>query len=152
MEFVPGYGLQRGTVRDQILLTQFMYETYAERSQTARLSHLSWTVENYLSDQTPLWWVTGQADEVPVGCLWLGNAIDQGTGDRHTYIFLVYVKPGHRRRGIGRALLQKAEHWARDRGDRRLGLQVFCDNLPAVQLYQSLGFQTQALLMTKSWN
>lgn len=148
---MPGYALQRGSPRDRSLLVQFMHETYVERFREARLSHLAWTVETYLSVQTPLWWVwPADPSQTPIACLWLGNAIDQGTGDRHTYIFLVYVKPEYRRRGIGRALMQKAEQWAKDRGDRRLGLQVFDDNIAAVHLYETLGFTTQALLMMKS--
>ncbi|BAZ80559.1 GNAT family N-acetyltransferase [Sphaerospermopsis kisseleviana CS-549] len=86
---------------------------------------------------------------VPIACLWAGNAIDQVTGDRHAHIFLLYVVPSHRRRGIAKALMQHIENWAKQRGDRQIGLQVFTSNTPALNLYQNLGYQTQSLWMIK---
>ncbi|MDB9512868.1 GNAT family N-acetyltransferase, partial [Kamptonema animale CS-326] len=85
-----------------------------------------------------------------IGCLWLGNAIDQVSGDRYAHIFLLYVDPEHRHRGIGSALVSLAENWARERGDLQIGLQVFVTNKPALNLYQKLGYQTHSLSMLKS--
>jgi ribosomal protein S18 acetylase RimI-like enzyme len=84
-----------------------------------------------------------------VGCLWVGNVVDQVTGDRHSHIFMVYVAPKHRRRGIGSALVIHAENWAKQRGDRQITLQVFLNNQPAVNLYEKLGYQPYSLLMHK---
>uniref|UniRef100_UPI003013439B GNAT family N-acetyltransferase n=1 Tax=Hassallia byssoidea TaxID=482630 RepID=UPI003013439B len=86
----------------------------------------------------------------PVACLWVGNSIDQVRGDRHAHIFLLYVVSEHRRRGIGKALMQYVENWALTRGDRQIGLQVFKSNQPALNLYNQLGYQTQSLWMVKS--
>jgi ribosomal protein S18 acetylase RimI-like enzyme len=85
----------------------------------------------------------------PIACLWMGNAIDQVTGDRHAHIFLLYVVPEHRRRGIATALMRYAEDWARNRGDRQMGLQVFQSNQAALNLYSGLGYQTQSLWLKK---
>jgi ribosomal protein S18 acetylase RimI-like enzyme len=85
----------------------------------------------------------------PVACLWLGTAIDQVKGWRYPHIFLLYVRPAHRRQGIGSALIDYAESWARARGNRQIGLQVFQHNEPALQLYTKLGYQPQALSMVK---
>jgi ribosomal protein S18 acetylase RimI-like enzyme len=178
-----------------------MQKTYQERFPQQDFAHLARTVEQYLSKDTPLWWVDveeagGQggrgageqeekrglevppsgatsgsrgAEEVnnfdsslsplstsptlsppsPVGCVWVGNAIDQVSGDRHAHIFLLYVVPEHRRRGIGKALMQYVENWAIERGDRQIGLQVFQSNQPALNLYNQLGYQTQSLWMLK---
>ncbi|MBH8572187.1 GNAT family N-acetyltransferase [Nostocaceae cyanobacterium CENA369] len=90
------------------------------------------------------------ASSSPVACLWVGNAIDQVQGDRHAHIFLLYVEPEHRRRGIGTALLRYLENWATQRGDRQIGLQVFQSNQAALNLYNQLGYQTQSLWMVKS--
>ncbi|MBD2134768.1 GNAT family N-acetyltransferase [Sphaerospermopsis sp. FACHB-1094] len=98
------------------------------------------------SHQSP---VTSPQSPVPIACLWAGNAIDQVTGDRHAHIFLLYVVPSHRRRGIAKALMQHIENWAKQRGDRQIGLQVFTSNTPALNLYQNLGYQTQSLWMIK---
>ncbi|MBD2343180.1 GNAT family N-acetyltransferase [Anabaena subtropica FACHB-260] len=95
-------------------------------------------------------WLPCSSTSSPVACLWMGNAIDQIQGDRHAHIFLLYVLPEHRRRGIATALMQYAENWAKQRGDRQIGLQVFQSNPPALNLYNHLGYQTQSLWMVKS--
>ncbi|MEH2197597.1 GNAT family N-acetyltransferase [Nostoc sp.] len=87
--------------------------------------------------------------QFPIACLWVGNAIDQVQGNRHAHIFILYVVPEHRRRGIGTALMRYVENWAIQRGDRQIGLQVFQSNKPALNLYNQLGYQTQSLWMVK---
>jgi len=94
----------------------------------------------------------GSYTRSPVACLWLGNAVDQVRGDRHSHIFLLYVLPAHRRQGIGTALMQYAEEWARERGDCQMGLQVFVANQPAISLYQKLGYTAQSVWMVKPLN
>jgi ribosomal protein S18 acetylase RimI-like enzyme len=147
---------------DRSLLFKFMHRTYQELFPNRSLAHLSQTVENYLSTKTPLWWVeclqpksddSGESGtkirNQPVACLWMGTAIDQVQGDRHSHIFLLYVDPAHRRQGIGKRLLEQAETWARSQGDRQITLQVFCENQPALKLYQQSGYQLQALALVK---
>ncbi|MBE9241918.1 GNAT family N-acetyltransferase [Synechocystis salina] len=87
----------------------------------------------------------------PIAGLWLGNAVDQVTGDRHGHIFMLYVEPAHRRRGIATALMAQAQQWGEQRGDRRLALQVFTHNQGAKELYEKFGFSPHALLMQKTW-
>lgn len=151
---VSGYSLRVGSPLDRALLVKFMQITYQELYPGQDFAHLSQTVEQYLTRDTPLWWVEA-SDSVdhplatPIACLWMGTAIDQVHGERNAYIFLLYVKPQHRRHGIGSALMQQAEHWARARGDRQIGLQVFYQNQPAISLYHKLGYQTQSLWLVK---
>ncbi|PLZ41177.1 GNAT family N-acetyltransferase, partial [Fischerella thermalis] len=137
MELLPGYCIRHGSSLDRALLVKFMQLTYQEMFPNQDFSHLAQTVEQYFSSQTPLWWVEedgemgrlGDGEDFttppnhPIACLWMGNAIDQVTGDRHAHIFLLYVVPKHRRRGIATALMRYAEDWARNRGDRQMGLQ-----------------------------
>jgi GNAT superfamily N-acetyltransferase len=54
----------------------------------------------------------------------------------------VAVDPDHRRRGIGRALVEATVDLARQRGATLLLLQVEPENFPAVHLYSDLGFQS----------
>ncbi|MBD2664979.1 GCN5-related N-acetyltransferase [Richelia sinica FACHB-800] len=133
-----------------------MVLTYQELFPHQDFSHLDSTVQQYLSSDTPLWWVKeegennkGGENAPPIACLWAGNAIDQISGNRHAHIFLLYVVPEHRRWGIGKALMHHLENWAGQRGDRQIGLQVFASNAPALNLYQQLGYQTQSLWMVK---
>lgn len=153
--FITGYRLSQGSSLDRPLLVQMMQRTYDEMYPGTAIAHLAHTVDQYLSPETPLWWVKHDrpceetSDDRPLGCLWIGNAIDQIRGDRHAHIFLLYVMPDYRRQGIGKALMQFAEQWAIKRGDRQIGLQVFLANQPALNLYQQLGYQTQSLWMIK---
>lgn len=153
-----GYQLRTGSERDRSLIVKFLQRTYADLFPGGNSAHLQKTVDQYFSEETPVWWVEQAEIQMelpssrvkPVGCLWMGNAIDQITGSRHAHIFLLYVMPEHRRCGIGSALVRYAEAWAKARGDRQIGLQVFAANLPALTLYRTLGYETQALWMSKS--
>jgi ribosomal protein S18 acetylase RimI-like enzyme len=156
-ELLPGYKIRRGSTLDRALLVKFMQRTYHEAYLHQDFSHLARTVEQYFSKETPLWWVeevgreiTSSSPSSPIACLWVGNAIDQVQGDRHAHIFLLYVVPEHRRRGIGTALMGYIENWAKSRGDHQIGLQVFQANTAALNLYNQLGYQTQSLWMIKS--
>lgn len=149
----PGYFVRPGTGADKHWLIRFMQQTYQEDNAEGDFAHLHWTVEQYLSPETPFWLVGTVASiengSETVACLWLGNAIDQLRGDRYAHILLLYVAAAHRRRGIGSALMLKAESWARQRGDRQIGLQVFSHNHNGLDLYTHLGYQTQILTMVK---
>lgn len=159
-----GYNICRGSALDKALLLKFMQQTYAEMFPGQDFSHLQQTVEQYLCHETPLWWIEflgngtktnsepgiNQSHSSKVGCLWAGNAIDQVCGDRHAHIFLLYVLPPHRRLGLATALMQHLEYWARERGDRQIGLQVFQTSTAALILYQKFGYNTQSLWMIKS--
>ncbi|WP_395939580.1 GNAT family N-acetyltransferase [Anabaena sp. FACHB-1237] len=161
---VPSYYLRQGTTLDKAILVKFMQRAYQEifpdthgEGSYQNFAHLATTVEQYFCRDTPIWWVYPQLTEgnhskfcSPIAGLWAGNAIDQITGNRHAHIFLVYVEPEHRRRGIATALIQHLETWAKRRGDRQIGLQVFQINTPAINLYHHLGYQTQSLWMVKS--
>jgi len=55
------------------------------------------------------------------------------------------VAASHRRRGIGRALLEQAASWGRGAGVRKLELHVFPWNAPALRLYEAFGFEREGL-------
>jgi ribosomal protein S18 acetylase RimI-like enzyme len=149
---IPGYSLKTGSGLDRAQLVKFMQRTYRELDPTQPLAHLSQTVDRYLSNETPLWWVIIEGESSPIACLWLGSAIDQVTGDRHSHVLLLYVMPNCRRQGIGAALMRYAEQWAKEQGDRQIGLQVFSHNQPALTLYHSLGYAPQSIWMVKPLN
>jgi ribosomal protein S18 acetylase RimI-like enzyme len=161
------YALSPGSVLDRSLLVKFMQRTYQELYPDRDFSHLAQTVDGYFSSQTPLWWVKflGQPSVIESGitpvslregdrvaCLWLGNSVDQVSGIRHAHVFLLYVVPPCRRQGIGAALMHHAETWARNRGDRQIGLQVFTNNQPALALYRHRGYQPLSIWMLKDLN
>ncbi|WP_318197486.1 GNAT family N-acetyltransferase [Streptomyces sp. MCL20-2] len=52
----------------------------------------------------------------------------------------IEVAPGHRGRGVGRALMSRAEEYARERGAGHVWLEVTNINAPAIHAYRRMGF------------
>ncbi len=75
----------------------------------------------------------------------LSVARDPHQASRHVADLGLMVASSHRRRGIGRALLEQAVTWARDAGIRKLELHVFPWNEPAIRLYEQFGFEREGL-------
>ncbi|WP_419993477.1 GNAT family N-acetyltransferase [Streptomyces boninensis] len=75
----------------------------------------------------------------PVGILWIDPATSHDPAV--PWVYDVEVKEGHRGRGHGRTLMLLAERVALATGADRLALNVFSGNLPALNLYQSLGYE-----------
>lgn len=144
-----GYEWQRGDRRDRAQLLRYLQAGYSEGTGATPPSHLPQTLDRFLSPETPIWWIVTASDRQIVAGLWLGQSQDQRTGDRQTYIFLVYVEPAHRRRGLATALLAQAESWAQSQGDRSLSLQVYADNPGAIALYERSGFAVESLGLRK---
>lgn len=78
-----------------------------------------------------------------VGRLSLGR--DPHPASRHVADLGLMVSAGHRRRGIGKALLRQAVDWARESGVRKLELHVFPHNEGAIALYEGFGFRREGL-------
>jgi len=86
------------------------------------------------------------ADEV-VGLLWMGRPL---SGPETTwFVFYVEVDPERRGHGYGRAAMELAESWTRERGGTRVALNVFGPNEVARALYDALGYQVMATVMFK---
>jgi ribosomal protein S18 acetylase RimI-like enzyme len=62
--------------------------------------------------------------------------------DDDFYVQMVAVDPRWRGRGYGKMLMAAAEEAARDTGCRRVVLDVEETNVPAIGLYQRLGYHT----------
>jgi ribosomal protein S18 acetylase RimI-like enzyme len=60
----------------------------------------------------------------------------------------LYVAPGSRRLGAGRALLERARAFAASAGASTMVLQTALTNLPAQTLYESLGWRRDTLFYT----
>ncbi|WP_218080386.1 GNAT family N-acetyltransferase [Anthocerotibacter panamensis] len=149
MTLLDPYRLTRSRSWQGGLLLKFLQRAYRELNPGNPLDHLDQTVEQfYQPERTPLWLLEHPSGAV--ACLWLGPSIDQTTGSPAAYVFLVYVHPDHRRRGLATYLLQTAIQWSYARGYTQIHLQVLVEHRAAQALYQKLGFTTQAYLMRKS--
>ncbi|MER6444861.1 GNAT family N-acetyltransferase [Streptomyces venezuelae] len=67
-------------------------------------------------------------------------AVGYAAWNRRLTIEDIEVSPGHRGRGIGRALMECADRFARERGAEHLWLEVSSVNAPAVHAYRRMGF------------
>ncbi|MCF3100833.1 GNAT family N-acetyltransferase [Streptomyces roseoverticillatus] len=83
-----------------------------------------------------------------VGTLWVALR-SAGPGEPDAYVYDVEVVPEHRGRGHGRSLMLLAEAEVLALGARTLGLNVFAGNVPALRLYESLGYAPTAYHLYK---
>jgi ribosomal protein S18 acetylase RimI-like enzyme len=88
-----------------------------------------------------------EADGEPVGDLWVAER-DVGDG-RFLWVYDVQVAAGQRGHGYGRAAMLFAEDEARRRGLDRVALNVSGGNTVARGLYRSLGYEENAIAMSK---
>jgi putative acetyltransferase len=75
----------------------------------------------------------------------LSLARDPHPASAHVADLGMMVAASHRRRGIGRMLLDAAVAWARLAGVTKLELHVFPWNEPAIRLYERFGFEREGL-------
>jgi len=90
-----------------------------------------------------------EADGEPVGDLWLAERQDM-SGRPCLFVYEVHVDEAHRGRGHGRAAMLFAEEEARRRGLDCVVLNVFGGNEVARRLYRSLGYEENAVAMSKT--
>jgi len=89
-----------------------------------------------------------EIDGEVVGHLWLAEESAGRVGQ--AWIYDIEVETRHRGHGYGRDLMLAACEEARRLGCTRIGLNVFGGNDVAIRLYQSLGFRTTQMQMSKS--
>jgi ribosomal protein S18 acetylase RimI-like enzyme len=54
--------------------------------------------------------------------------------------------------GVGQALMQAGEAWARERGLPVLSLDVWSTNQPALAFYRTLGYRAESSCLIKALN
>ncbi|MGZ3396845.1 MAG: histidinol dehydrogenase, partial [Isosphaeraceae bacterium] len=83
--------------------------------------------------------IVAEIDGEPVGFALFFPTFSSFRGQPGLYVEDVYVRPVHRGRGVGKALLAKLAKLAMDRGLGRLEWAVLNWNSPAIGFYRSLG-------------
>ena len=94
------------------------------------------TIQRKLAVQRELFFVARLDDRV-VGTVMAGYDGHRG------WIHRVAVDLGHRRRGIGSALMRHAEQALKDRGCPKVNLQVHASNAAVVAFYEALGYSVE---------
>ena len=85
---------------------------------------------------------------VPVGCLHILATTDF-FGTRHAHVSVIATTEAAEGSGVGRALLQHAEGWARRRGHALLTLNVFAANGRARRFYEQAGLSPEMMKYVK---
>ena len=75
----------------------------------------------------------------------LSIARDPHPASAHVADLGLMVARDQRRQGLGRALMETAESWARANGVLKVELHVFPHNRPAIALYEKLGYREEGL-------
>ena len=98
-----------------------------------------------LSSEGHHFWRIIAEDGASVGDLWV---LVEPAKER-AFIYFIGIDEPYRGKGYGRAAMQALEAEVRSLGATRIDLSVFGDNGSAIHLYQSLGYQIQAMGMRK---
>ena len=69
---------------------------------------------------------------------------------RYAYLMDIVTAPGHRGKGVGKALLRAAEEWATLRKCEYIELSVLTENQGGIALYEKTGFKEYTKVMRKS--
>ena len=104
----------------------------------------SWTAEGSLAearsakaDETIL---IAELDGKPAGCAYLVTLVDYFNERPHAHLSVLAVDKPSEGKGVGSALLDACEQWARSRGSDRLTLSALVTNARARRLYEKRGF------------
>ena len=68
---------------------------------------------------------------------------------RHGYLAELFVMPQARGKGLGRALIQGCEDWARGRGHKLLTVGVLAKNPGAIRAYEGAGYAPYGITMRR---
>jgi ribosomal protein S18 acetylase RimI-like enzyme len=88
-------------------------------------------------------YVARDENENPVGFIWLIESTSGFTAAAFAWIMCIYVEAGARGKGIGRKLMELGEVWAHERGLIDIILNVSNENVVAIGLYESMGFEVE---------
>jgi ribosomal protein S18 acetylase RimI-like enzyme len=92
--------------------------------------------------------LSGFADDTHVGYIWISARAGAVAGA--AWIYDIEIDEGQRGQGLGRALLEAGEQAAQLAGFTSIGLNVFGPNAVARRLYESSGYEIDAMQMSKS--
>jgi ribosomal protein S18 acetylase RimI-like enzyme len=90
-----------------------------------------------------------ELDGTPAGCLLMWTLEDYFSQQWHAHVSVIAVTKTAEGRGVGRALMEHAERWARARGHNSITLSVFEGNGRAQALYERAGYDTEMRRMIK---
>lgn len=127
------------------------FELPAWRKRSETLTGIREDIARHLNELPPgsHLFVAEDDDGESVGFLHLQTHRDFFTGAMNCHISDVVVEPSRDGKGVGSAMLEFAEGWAREHRCRFLTLAVFPGNQRARDFYEQHGFGVELLRMAK---
>jgi ribosomal protein S18 acetylase RimI-like enzyme len=95
--------------------------------------------------------IAEDANGTPLGFISLKVGAD-ATGIERAHVADLAVTERARRSGVGRALMEAGEAWARARGYAVLSLDVWATNDRAIAFYRRLGYVAESLCLVKTFD
>jgi ribosomal protein S18 acetylase RimI-like enzyme len=99
-------------------------------------------MKGYLADPRNLFWLASE-DGVPVGFLRATSLRQPHTRRLQMFLYEIEVAPGHRQRGVGRALVERMLTHCRRHGFEEAFVLTDPGNRAAVKLYRGTGAVTE---------
>lgn len=93
--------------------------------------------------------LVAESDGSPLGFIYLETLRDYFVGEEHGHVGILAVTEAAEGKGAGGALMRAAEAWARERGYRKLTLNVFDGNARARAIYDHFGYQPETVRYVK---
>ena len=118
-----------------------MYEP-GERSAATTLSRLKSDIQNNVTEGEDCIYIALDGENI-VGFIHAERGKFNRT--RHTAYIVTGILKSHRGQGIGTALFEHIDHWAKESSITRLELTAECRNEPAKRLYEKVGFVTEGV-------
>jgi ribosomal protein S18 acetylase RimI-like enzyme len=81
----------------------------------------------------------------------LAATVMVGHDGHRGWVYYLAVARSHRRRGLGRRMMQEAESWLRDRGAVKLQLMVRNGNPEALGFYRQVGYEDADVSVLARW-
>jgi GNAT superfamily N-acetyltransferase len=108
-------------------------------------------LDNALTTHPPknAFFIAEDSEGTALGYIHLHSGIDFFTLEEHGHISVLVVTASGEGRGVGRALMEAGEKWARQQGYRILTLNAFMRNHKARKLYQNLGYEEEMIKYLK---
>jgi len=131
--------------RDEDMLAELIGMTYRESLDCPAIARARTPADAIDSHKTsgrfrPDWWWLAFRRGEPAGCVLVNEANTCRAAD----VVYMGVVPSHRRKGLGRAMLRRAQRTAFQEGFRDVTLAVDAQNEAARRLYETEGFQRTA--------
>lgn len=87
----------------------------------------------------------GRAGDAIVATAMVGHEGHRG------WVYYVAVDPAYRQQGFGRAIMDAAEHWLRQRDILKMQLLVRSENTKVQAFYETLGYGVQERIVYAKW-